>query len=77
MPYPKNKYRKGYTIFGMNELIYTHLKQGRYVYLREKLVHPSFILHMMFNTVIGFMDWHLISEAIDQQKEYWHRSVRD
>lgn len=71
MPYPKNKYRKGYTIFAMNELLWRHLKQGRWVYLRNKVVHPSFILHMTLNTVAGLLEAHQISEAIDQQKEYY------
>ena len=70
MPYPKNKYRKGHTIYGMDTLL-VHLESGRYVYLRDRLVHPSFILHMNLNTVAGFLEAHLISEAVDQQKEYY------
>lgn len=72
MPYPKNKYRKGYIIFGIDTLE-VYLKKGQWVYLRDKVVHPSIILHMTFNTVIGFLDTRLICEAIDQQKEYYSR----
>lgn len=76
MAYPKNKYRKGYTIFGMSELLWNHLNKGRWVYLRDKVVHPSIILNMSLITVRGFMESHLISEAIDQQKEYYGEKVR-
>lgn len=75
MPYPKNIYRKGYKIFGMESLLVL-LKEGRWVYLRDKVVHPSFILHMTFSTVAGFLKAHQISEAIDQQKEYYGEKVR-
>jgi len=76
MPYPKNKYRKGYTIFGMSELLWNHLNKGRWVYLRDKVVHPSIILNMTLITVRGFMESQLISEAIDQQKEYYGEKVK-
>ena len=75
MPYPKNKYRKGYTIYGTDTLL-VHLRRGRYVYLRDKVVHPSFILHMTFNTVASFLEARVISEAIDQQKEYYGEKVK-
>lgn len=75
MPYPKNKYRKGYTIYGTDTLL-EHLKKGRWVYLRGKVVHPSFILHMTLNTVVAFLKAHQISEAIDQQKEYYGEKVK-
>jgi hypothetical protein len=70
MPYPKNKYRKGYTIFGMDELIWDHLNKGRWVYLRDKVIHPSIILNMTLMTVRGFMEAHLISEAINARDEW-------
>ena len=76
MPYPKNKYRKGYTIFGMSELLWNHLNKGRWVYLRDKVMHPSIILNMTLMTVRGFMESQLISEAIDQQKEYYGEKVK-
>lgn len=76
MPYPKNKYRKGYTIFGMNDLLWDHLNKGRWVYLRDKVVHPSIILNMTLKTVRGFVEAHLISVAIDQQKEYYGEKVK-
>ena len=71
MPYPKNKYRKGFIIFGWTSLMYDHLEVGRWVYLRGKVVHPSVILNMTVETVRGFLASRLISEAIDQQKEYY------
>lgn len=73
MPYPKKKYRKGYTIFGMDELVYSHLNKGQWVYLREKVVHPSVILHMNLKTVFGFLEKRLLAEAINQQKEYYEK----
>jgi len=76
MPYPKNKYRKGYPIYGLDTL--THLlKEGRWVYLRDKVIHPGFILGMTLKTVTGFLDHYLFSEAIDQQKEYYAKQVND
>jgi len=66
MPYPKNKYRKGYTIFGWSSLMYEHLDKGRRVYLRERVIHPGFILNMTLLTVRGLLEARLISEAIDQ-----------
>jgi len=71
MTYPKNKYRKGYIIFGMDSLIYDHLEKDRWVYLRDKVMNPSIILNMTVKTVRGFMDKKLICEAVDQQKEYY------
>ena len=76
MPYPKNKYRKGYPIFGMNELLWEHLNKGRWVYLRDRVKHPGIILHMNLNTVAGFLEARQISEAIDQQKEYYGVRVK-
>ena len=73
MPYPKNKYRKGYTIYGMDELMYC-LTIGKWVYLRDKVVHPSVILNMTLKTVNGFMESRLIREAIDQQREYYNKA---
>lgn len=75
MRYPKNKYRKGYTIFGMR-LLLAELENGRWVYLRDKVVHPSFILNMTLNTVSAFMDAHLISVAINAQREWARREYQ-
>ena len=72
MPVPKKKYRKGYTIFGMNEL-YWKLEKGEGVFLREKAIHPGFLLSMQLRTVAGFMEKQLICEAIDQKKEYYDK----
>ena len=74
MPYPKNKYRKGYTIYGMDTLI-VHLERGHWVYLRDKVIHPGFLMSMTLRTVNGFIEKRLISEAIDQQKEYYAKKV--
>lgn len=70
MPYPKNKYRKGWTIRDLDTL-FDHLKRGRYVYLRGKVTHPGFILRMTFSTAASFIEDCQIFEAIDQQKEYY------
>jgi len=70
MAYPKRKYRKGFTIFSMTTLVYEHLQKGCYVFLRDKVVHPSVILHMLLGTVKALLDDRLFSEAIDQHKEW-------
>ena len=75
MPYPKKKYRKGYTIFGLDDLM-TRLEKGQWVYLRDKVMHPGFIRSMTLHTVQGFINARLISEAIDQQKEYYGDKVK-
>jgi len=46
------KYRKGNVIDTIGELI-PRLKAGEYVYYRDRLLHPTFILNMTFATVIG------------------------
>lgn len=74
MPCPKNKYRRGYIIFSLDELVYDWLEKERWVYLRDRPTHPGFILSMTLKTVRGFLKSHLISEAIDQQKEYYEKS---
>lgn len=75
MPYPKNKYRKGYIIFGMSELCY-RLEDGKWVYLRDKVMHPGFMLGMHLRTIMNLLEHRQISEAIDQQKEYYGEKVR-
>ena len=75
MKYPKNKYRKGYTMFGLSELM-SHLDAGRWVYLRDKVVHPGFILNMTLMTVRGFMNAHLFSEAINQKVEFYRQEYQ-
>ena len=70
MTRPKNKYRKGYTIFGLDDLMY-RLEKGEWVYLRGKVIHPGFIKNMTLQVVNGFLKTHSIHEAIDQQKEYY------
>ena len=70
MPYPKNKYRKGNFIHDMTELV-SRCRKGEWVYLRDKVIHPGFLMSMSLQTVAGFLTAHLIFEAIDQQKEYY------
>jgi hypothetical protein len=77
MPVPKNKYRKGNTIFDMNTLIWEHLDKGRWVYLRNKVIHPGFLWNMSVQTVQGFINARLINESIDQQREYYAKKVGD
>ena len=50
-------------------------KHGEFI-LRDKVMHPSIILNMSLMTVRGFMESQLISEAIDQQKEYYGEKVK-
>ena len=73
MAYPKNKYRKGYTIFGIGDLA-TLLMSGAWVYLDEKAYHPGFILSMQLKYVIDCERGHRFSEAINAQQEY---SIRE
>ncbi len=70
MPLPNKKYRKGYTIFGLDELM-SRLDKGEWVYLRNKAVHPGFIMHMLLKTVSNFIATRMICVAIDQRKEYY------
>jgi len=72
---PKNKYRKGPIIFGLDELV-GYLKAGRWVYLRDKPKHPCFIISMTLRTIVGFLDRRDLAEAIDQHKEYYTK-LRD
>jgi len=76
MPYPKRKYRKGYTIFGMSELTYW-LMSGKWIYMDDKAYHPGFIISMPYRTVIKYMEQHRISEAIDQKKEYYAKQQKE
>jgi hypothetical protein len=77
MTYPKNKYRKGHPIYSMDTLIYEHLEAGKWVYLRDKVVHPSVIRNMTLNKVDGFLKSYLLHEAIDQQKEHSKKVTED
>ncbi len=70
MPMPKNKYRKGYIIFGLDELA-DRLNKGEWIYLRDKVVHPSFISNMTLKTIMGLLERPELAEAIDQKKEYY------
>ena len=70
MKSPKNKYRKGYAIFGESDLAH-ELKKGNWLYYRDKVIHPSFIGHMTFFTVMGGLKARIFNYAIDQQKEYY------
>lgn len=71
MPYPKNKYRKGYSYYSIRDLLY-HLEEGRWVYWHNKVMHPGWIISMTLRTVSGAIRSSVLSEAIDQRKE-WHR----
>ena len=68
MPLPKNKYRKGRTIYSGNELM-EYLRKGRWVYLQDKVIHPGRLRRMSLSTVDHFLHQHIISEAIDQWQE--------
>jgi len=46
------KYRKGATINSITSLA-VELEIGRWIYYKGKPLHPSFILHMTFSTVLG------------------------
>ena len=75
MAYPKNKYRKGYLIFGMSYLT-IYLLSGKWVYLRDRVTHPSIILNMNYKTVIGFLNAGMFREAIDQHEEWASREYK-
>jgi len=47
-----NKYKKGITINSMT-LLTIEVEAGRWVYYRERPLHPGFILNMSFGTVLG------------------------
>ncbi len=67
---PKNKYRKGSTIFSWSSLMYDNIDKGKWVYLRDRVINPGFILNMTLITVRGFLEGGFFREAIDAQKEY-------
>lgn len=46
------KYRKGGTINSITSLA-EELQAGRWIYYKGRPLHPSFILHMTFSTVLG------------------------
>ena len=46
------KYRKGEIIPSLTILI-AELEAGRWVYFKSRPLHPGFILHMTFSTVLG------------------------
>ena len=54
----------------------SHLEKGHWVYLRDKVIHPGFLMSMTLKTVNDFIERHLISEAIDQQKEYYRERLK-
>ena len=56
------KYRKGHTIYSLDELYY-HLEAGRWVFFRERPVHPGFIDHMTFGTVCSGINANLFHKA--------------
>ncbi len=70
MPYPKNKYRKGYTYFSIGDLLH-HLEQGRWVYWNNKVMHSGWIISMTLRTVSGAIRSHIISESINQKDEWY------
>ena len=72
----RNKYRPGYYIRSLNELV-ERLRRGEYVYLGDRLVHPQYILHMPLNVVDDGIEAPLYKQAIDQRKERYEKLVRD
>ena len=70
MPYPKNKYRKGFVIYRLDEL-WEMLDNGQWVYWRDRPKHPGFIMSMPFRVLAKAIEATIICGAIDQQKEYY------
>ena len=70
MSYPKNKYRKGYTIFGISDLLHDILLKGKRLYFKTKLVHPSFVLDMPLREASLRLEMGQFSEAINAQREW-------
>lgn len=46
------KYRKGATIDSLT-LLAMELEAGRWIYYKDRPLHPGFIWHMTFSTVLG------------------------
>lgn len=66
-PEPKKKrkglkYRKGIRITSIGELV-AMLKAGKWIYLRDRPKHPSFLLSMTLWTIIRFIDSRSLYEA--------------
>ncbi len=59
----KKKFRRGRRITRVSEFL-RWIDLGGWVYLRNKPIHPSFICSMPFRTVVNYIDYHSISEAI-------------
>jgi len=75
MPYPKNKYRKGYTIFSVADLA-DEVVLGHWLFYKGRVIHPSFIGHMNLFTIIGGIRATKFHHAINQQKEYYGDKVK-
>ena len=71
--YPKRKgtetkYVRGYPITSMDHLSNLCLKEGKYVYLRDRLIHPKWVANMTYNVVHGFMKGGFFHEAEKRHK---------
>jgi hypothetical protein len=57
-----NKFKKGESIDTVSQLAQVILSNG-WVYYRDKVLHPSFVLHMSFATVLGGLNAHQFSHT--------------
>ena len=59
----EKKYRKGKRIKGVDELTVIAHCRNEYVYLRDKVIHPSVIMHFQFLTIVKFLNSRMLFRA--------------
>ena len=62
------KYLKSVTINSLSSLV-MEVEAGRWIYYKDKPLHPAFILHMTFATVLGGL--HAGNFAIAIERKYY------
>lgn len=60
-----SKYIPGSYVFTLDNL-YLRLSSGHWVYLRDKVLHPSILLNMPYGTVAGFIKAGMLRYALER-----------
>ena len=63
----KRKYRKQF-IIGNMELFAFHIKKSEYFYLRDRIIHHSWLRNMSFLVLDGFCSRGLIYTAVKNEE---------
>jgi hypothetical protein len=64
----QKKYRMGAPYTSVGSLIYD-LRRGRWVYWRDKVMHPGWIRSMTLQTIMGAIEARILREAFKQGEE--------